>query len=110
MDSSWDGSLDTPQIVPDSPEAVALGYTSDKFQGYLGRKGKSVYIWQVRSRDPGKGNFSRLVQNMLASGLTVKIPTPIGKMRDFVRRGDFVPAHGFNPEGDEFEVWVKEPA
>ncbi len=110
MDSSCDGPLDAELIVLDSAEAVRWGFTSDRFYGHLRRRRNSVYIWLVLSKDPGKGNFSSLVQSILDDGYTIKIPTPIGRMNEIVRARGFVPTLEFDPEGEVFEVWVKEPA
>jgi hypothetical protein len=109
MDASCGGALYRRQIVPDSPEAVEIGFTSDKFRGHLERRGNSVYIWQIRAVRQSQGDFSRLLQRILDSGLSVRIPTPIGKMKEIVRRRKFRLECGFDPEGERFEVWVKDP-
>ncbi len=96
-------------IVPDSPHAAGLGYCSDMFEGHIRRVGRTIYIWKILSKDPGKGHFSALVQKILDSGCTVKIPTPIGKMAEIVRRKGFIPTVEYNPELEPYEVWVKKP-
>ncbi len=108
MDSSCDGSLDNSQIVL-SPEAVELGYTSDSSRATWGERTCRSISWQVRSRDPGKAICPGWCKHPRI-GFYRKDSHPIGKMKDFVQRRDFVPARGSDPEGEIFEVWVKEPA
>jgi hypothetical protein len=109
MDSSCDGSIDFDRIVLDSPEAVGLEFTSDKFEGCLLRRGKTVYIWLIRSKNPGRGHFSRLMQNVLDAGYSLKIPTPLARMTEIVRRKGFARMKEYGPDLEELEVWVKEP-
>ncbi len=108
MDPRTDSWLNAELIVPDSPEASRLGFTSDKFDGCLTCKSTTIYIWLVHSKDPGKGHLTRLIQNILDAGYTLKVPTPIGRMKEIVLRRKFTLTTELDPQGETLEVWVKE--
>ena len=110
MDSRQKQDLYFEPLVPDSPEAVEFGYSSARFSGCLRRKNRSIFIWQIFSKEPGKGHFTHLVKKILDAGYTVQIPTPIGKMAEIVRHLGFTPTCAYSPELELYEVWVKEPA
>ncbi len=109
MNSRQYGSVDSYQIVLDSAEAVDLGFLSARFDGHLMREGETIYIWRIRSKEPGRGHLSALVQRMLDAGYTVKVPTPIGRMAEIVRHKGFRRTVEYDPEIQPYEVWVKEP-
>ncbi len=97
-------------ISPDSPAGRTFGFTTDKFTpfSYLWKKGDAVYISMISAMNPGKGNFKGLVQTLVGKGLTVKIPTPIGKMEDIVRKNYYTPTLEDTDYGS-VEVWVLNP-
>ncbi len=99
--------LNAELMVPDSPEASRLGFTSDKFEGCLTCKDSTIYIWLIHSKDPGKGNVSRLIQNILDAGYTLKVPTPVGRMKEIVQHREFTLSHELDPQGERLEVWIK---
>jgi len=97
-------------ITLDSEFAKVLGFTSDKFGGWLWRKGKYIYSSFIVSKEPGTGNFRRLVERILELGYGVKIPTPIGVMEIIVRKWGFKRTEEYDEDVGEYaEVWVKEP-
>jgi len=65
----------------DSQHAKKWGFTSDKFDGYLWHTGKTIIISFIVSLKEGQGNFKHLVQNILADGFNIQIPTPSSRMR-----------------------------
>jgi len=109
MNSRQKKHPDSCLIVPDSPEGSGLGYCSAWFEGHIRRVNRTIYIWKIFSKDPGKGHLSALIQRMLDRGYTVKVPTPIGKMTGIVRHKGFSRTVEFNPELEPYEVWVKKP-
>ncbi len=109
MNSRRIEDADSGQLVPDSPEAIMLGYSSSMFEGHLWRVGGAIYIWKIRSKEPGKGHLSALVQKILDSGYTVKVPTPVGRMAEIVRHMGFTRTVEYDPELQPYEVWIKEP-
>ncbi len=110
MDSRHSANPDSGLIVPDSPEAVEFGFLSANFFGDLRLVNGAIYIWLIFSKEPGKGHVSALIQRMLDCGYTVKVPTPIRRMAEIVRRKGFTCTAEYNPELEPYEVWVKEPS
>ncbi len=100
---------DSEPLVLDSGEAMELGFSSARFSGSLRRKNGIIYIWQISSKEPGKGYLSNLLKEMLNSGYTVQVPTPIGKMPEILAHKGFTRIFAYNPELEPYEVWVKEP-
>lgn len=95
-----------PEIPIGHPLATDLGFTADRFSGYLWLMGSDLYVSLVDARVRGQGHFRAFVEAALAKGLTVKIPTPLGRMEHIVRRWGF--EHTFEPsEMGACEVWVK---
>ena len=101
-------------IELDSPFAKKLGFTSDKFDGWLWKKGKYIYISFIISKKRKKGNLKRLLKRIEELGFGIKIPTPLGIMQYIVRKYGFKKTtENFDVDGEllheEVEVWVKEP-
>ena len=61
-------------ITLDTDRAKVLGFTSDKYEGYLWKQGDAVIVSFIVSKQ--RGNFRELVRRIHALGLTVKVPTP----------------------------------
>jgi hypothetical protein len=72
------------------PLAEELGFTAEHvYDGYLWLIGTDLYVSLVTMRHQGQGHFRAFVEKALAKGLTVKIPTPLGRMENIVRRWGF---------------------
>lgn len=78
-------------IDVDSDKGKQLGFTSDKFQGYLFTSAGSIYISMIISLDPLKGNVKKLFDRIVELGYTVKVPNPMGRMFKIVS----APGSGF---------------
>lgn len=91
----------------DSDYGKTLGFTSDRFDGYLWRADGAIIISAITSK--AKGNFRCLVETILGAGLAVRIPTPLAEMRRIVEkegyRQEWVTDDVFGP----VEIWVLEP-
>jgi excisionase family DNA binding protein len=100
------------QILPDSSFAQEIGFTSDKFDGYLWQEDERVIISMIVSLDMGKGNLSRLFKAIEAKGYQVAVSTPLGRMQQIITRKGFRPhMEPFIIDGeliDMVEVWMKE--
>ena len=100
-------------IELDSPFAKKLGFTSDKFDGWLWKEGEYIYISFIISKKWKKGNFKRLLRRIEELGFGIKVPTPLGVMQYIVRKYGFRKTTEYfavTPEIKEpCEVWVKEP-
>jgi len=98
-------------INPDSEEGKELGFTSDKFFGWLSKAKGFVYISFIESKDSGKGNLSELFENILSKGYGIKVPTPFPKMKRIVKERGFEKTYEERSEPQidgSVEVWVKE--
>lgn len=104
LDTMPDGIIEL-----DSERGQAIGFTSDRFDGYLWKTGRYVTVSFIVSL--ATGNFRQLAESILAQGFGVKIPTPLGRMQKIVRDAGYVQRDETWEELDErVEMWVKEPA
>jgi len=99
-------------ILPGATEfARDLGLTKERFRKgtYLFKKGNEIYISFIYSLQEGQGHFKELIENCIKKGYTVKIPTPMGRMVDIVKKNGYEKRLEFSEEmGESVEVWVKE--
>jgi hypothetical protein len=109
MNSSQIENLDYEQLVLDSPEAVKLGFSSARFSGCLMCKDRSICVWRIYSKEPGKGYLSSMFKKMLDSGYTLQVPTPVGRMAEIVLHMGFTRTMAYDPQLEPYEVWVKGP-
>lgn len=100
-------------IDVDSEWGNKLGFTSDKFMGYLFHVGGYITISFIESKVPGQGNLSKLFDRIQELGLGIRVPTPFPLMEHIVKKKGFkmtmvpfAPEHGIN---ELVDVWVKEP-
>ncbi len=86
-----------------SKEAEELGFTPDKFDGYLWKQDDAIIISLIVSK--AKGNFKELVDKIRSFGLAVKIPTPLGRMQNIVKKNGY--RHTIeDSEMGAVEIWV----
>ena len=91
----------------DTEFAREIGFTSDKFSGYLWRKGEWVWISVIISKQAGQGNLSRLFAAIEDKGLKVAVPNPFPHMQRILTHKGF---HETIQEDELFgfiDVWVK---
>jgi len=89
-------------IEPDSELGIKLGFTSDKFDGWLWDSGDYITISFIESRDPGKGNLKQLFDNIENMGYGIFVPTPFDRMRKICEKRRMVWAgHGSSGEYTE---------
>jgi len=93
-----------------SQDAIALGFTKDKFDGYLWRKGDYVVISFIVSRQAGQGNLSKLFETIESKGYGIKVPTPFTRMQSIIMKKGFKRTEEWFEEANcPVEVWVKPP-
>ncbi len=102
MNNWQDGKID-----PDSRAGSALGFTSDKFDGWLWKTGDQITISFIESIQPGKGNLSRLFDSIEAAGFKVAVPTPMRDMREILKHKGFATTFVDGGEMGPVELWVK---
>ena len=89
--------------------AEKFGFTEDKFDGWLGKKGHYIYISFIISKQEGKGNLSRLFDEILKAGYGIKVPTPFAHMMSICVKKGFKRTFEYSQDFREHvEVWVKE--
>lgn len=93
----------------DTDRAKVLGFTSDKYDGYLWKQGDAVMVSFIMSKQ--RGNFRELVHRIHALGLTVKVPTPLGRMQEILMKNGYQHTQEpFDEElGEMVDVWVLKP-
>lgn len=76
--------------------AKQIEFDPDKFEGYLWRKNKTIWISLIISRHEGQGNLIRLFNNILREGYEIMIPCPSARMKQIAT------LYGFKevPEGE----------
>jgi len=97
-------------IELDTKRGNLLGFTSDRFDGYLWKSGDAVLVSFIVSKK--RGNFRELVRRIHALGLAVKVPTPLGRMQDILIKNGY--EHTQEPfdmdPGEMVDVWVLRPS
>lgn len=94
-------------VEPSTPRGKALGFTKEKFGGYLWIHGEYVWISAIISHDEGKGNLSKLFNSIFTKGYGIKVPTAFPRMEAIVRRKGFEKTIEIIEEtGEKVEVWV----
>lgn len=91
----------------DSEIGKAIGFTSDKFGGYLWVNGKNLIISFIESRSKGQGSFSKLVADAEAAGYTVQVPTPLAQMEGILNRWGWTPKIVADERFGEVELWSR---
>lgn len=89
----------------DTPFAKEIGFTSDKFIGYLWKDGDRLVISVILSLDPGKGNFSALMSQVEAKGLKILVPTPFPIMKAILIKKGYKMRVENHPELGDVELW-----
>lgn len=92
----------------DHPLAKKLGYTEDKFEGWLGLKDGYIYISFIVSKKPNQGNLSKLFDRILELGYGIKVPTPFARMKRICVKHGFKKTIEHSAKMGDVEVWVKE--
>jgi len=98
----------TDRIELDSPFAKEIGFTSDKFDGYLWKNGKFMSISFIISKEEGKGNLTRLFKNINKQGYKIEVPTPFPNMELILKCHGFKKTIVSDPLVGEVEVWKQQ--
>jgi len=95
-------------IELDSREGKELGFTSDKFNGYLWVKDDDIYVTVITSLHPNRGNFRKLLDTIERRGYNIKVPTPSNRMTKILRIRGFTKQPEYNEQFEEMvEVWCR---
>jgi hypothetical protein len=96
------------KITLDDDFAKTIGFTSDKFTdaSYLWRMGKEIWISFIECKHPGNGDFSRLIQAICKHGYAPAVPTPLGLMKEILKRWGWTRKYEYSDEmGEWVEMW-----
>jgi len=98
-------------IELDSEFAKVIGFTSNKFMGYLWKEGNIITISLIESRVEGSGYLRELFHLIELKGFKIKVPNPLPKMQSILEHYGFsMHIEPFAPELDNYdpvEVWEK---
>jgi hypothetical protein len=64
--------------------AKEVGFTEDKFHGYMWETDEEIILSLVYSLRPRQGHLKAVVDNILAKGLNIMIPCPSSQMEAFM--------------------------
>ncbi len=86
-----------------SERAQALGFTTERFQGYIWLSGSTCWLSLVVSLQPGQGHLSELIRGLLERGYEVRVPNPTEDMVARLIRMDF------RPDSLDALTWLRAP-
>ena len=96
-------------IALGSDLADELGFTAEKFEGWLWEKEGAIVVSFIVSKQPGKGHFGELLDAIWQRGLVAQVPTPLGQMIPILEAKGFEQkAYRHNALG-MIEVWERGP-
>lgn len=78
----------------DTPEACEIGFTSDKFEGYLWQDGKYIIISSIKSLQPRQGHLNALFANIQGKGWGIKVTNPLPVMEAICKKKGFTLTQG----------------
>ena len=68
------------------PGENAYGFSKEKFDGYLWKKGQFMWISLITSKCPGCGNVRKLFDAIESFGLRIIVPVPSSRMMQICRK------------------------
>lgn len=68
-------------ILSDSEAGKLLGFTADKFQGWLWRQDQYIVISFILSIQEGKGHLKKLFDQINECGFKIQVPVPSERMK-----------------------------
>ncbi|ALF55724.1 hypothetical protein ACX27_27330 [Nostoc piscinale CENA21] len=97
-------------IHPSSEFAQTIGFTSDRFGGWLWRNNGRIVFSFLISKQPNQGNLSELIKAIEIMGLRVAVSTPLERMANYLAKRNFVPHLEQDPQLGSIEVWERSPS
>ncbi len=83
-----------------SERAQALGFTAERFQGYVWLSGTTCWLSLVVSLQPNQGHLSELISQLASRGYEIRVPNPTPDMQARLAR------KGFAPDALDALTWV----
>lgn len=82
-----------------------------EFEGWIGEEDKGVWISFIESKYQGKGNFSKLLEELKQKYDWIKVPTPFAHMKRICLKKGFISTTEYFPEPfnevGEVLIWKK---
>jgi hypothetical protein len=101
-----DESMKDIVVFPDSEIGIKIGFTSDKFLGYLCVKGDSVVISLIKSLNQGKGNVRSLIEGLKSKYRNVIVPIASDRLSKILILQGFVVKKWMYDDGSSIDSWV----
>ena len=97
-------------IELDTEFAKEIGFTSDKFEGFLWKVEKYIYISCIKSIRPKQGNLSSLFNAIREKGFGIEVPSPFPLMEFICEQKGFKKTVEYNDIHNvgNVEMWVLE--
>lgn len=96
------------EVLPGDEVGQLLGFTADRFDGYLWVASGAVIISAILSLQEGRGHLRELFAAIWGVGYVVKVPTALPKMERIVRHWHFRRTVEPTEDMGPVEVWVRE--
>ena len=92
-----------------SEVANSLGFTKDKFFGYLWQDDKdgTITISLIDSKDPGKGNLKKLFSTIEGKGYRIVVPNPMPQMEKILERWGYDKSTAYDKRFGTIDLWQK---
>lgn len=94
-------------IELDSEFGKQIGFTSDKFSGYLWKAGRYVTISIIESLHPNQGHLRNLFKSIEGLGFKIKVPTPLPNMLTILEHWGYTSTEEVEEYGI-VNIWSKE--
>jgi hypothetical protein len=92
-------------IEVDSDIGKVLGFTSDRWIGWLWLSGDKIFLSYVEALHPGQGHLHQLRQAIEAAGYRVAVPIPLYQMREILRHWGFSMHMEKDSKLGNVEIW-----
>lgn len=96
-------------INVDDDFAKQIGFTSDKFIGYLWRDNERIIISAIMAINPRQGHFTELINAIENLKFKVTVPNPSWQMKVYLAKRNFVPRRELDRTLEKIEVWERSP-
>lgn len=81
--------------------ATVVGFTAERFDGYLWLSSAVCWLSLVVSREPGRGHLSEVLRRLTACGFEIRVPNPTVDMRAILA------LKGFSPMPEDPLTWTR---
>lgn len=94
-------------IQPGDELAMNIGFSADRFDGYLWKEKGRIMISMIISKQPKLGHMNELFAAIEDLGFEIAVPTPLGLMEHILEKKGFHQTVEIDPDFGAVEVWIK---